>query len=71
MVQRKVGSGEFLNESDVVGDSAQGLKIEAWLRTVAVPAYDAIKAGRWRALTVDQVRVSLAARFERAIKSSP
>jgi antitoxin ParD1/3/4 len=77
LVRRKVDSGEFPSESEVVrealeamnDDPMQGPEIEEWLRTVAVQAYDAVKAEPSRALTVEQVRASLAARFERAMKA--
>ena len=77
MVRRKVDSGQYPNESEVIrealqameDDPMQGPEIEEWLRTVAVPAYDAIKAEPSRALTIEQVRASLAARVERAMKA--
>jgi antitoxin ParD1/3/4 len=76
MVRRRVDSGEYASESDVIRDALKtiendpmrGPEIEEWLKTVAVPAYDAIAADPSRGLSVEQVRASLAARYERATK---
>jgi antitoxin ParD1/3/4 len=74
MVRRRVDSGEYANESDVIRDALQtieddpmrGPEIEEWLKTVAVPALDAIAADPSLGRSVEQVRASLAARYERA-----
>jgi antitoxin ParD1/3/4 len=77
MVRRRVDSGEYANESDVIRDALQtieddpmrGREIEEWLKTVAVPALDAITADPSLGRSVEQVRASLAARYERATKA--
>jgi antitoxin ParD1/3/4 len=77
MVRRRVDSGEYASESDVIRDALKtieddpmrGPEIEEWLKTVAVPAHDAIAADPSRGRSVEQVRASLAARYQRATKA--
>lgn len=68
MVRAKVDSGEYASESEVVREGLRALQlheraIEAWLREKVAPAYDAMKADPSRAVSVEQVRTSLAAAF--------
>jgi putative addiction module CopG family antidote len=65
MVRAKVQSGEYASESEVVRDGLRALQVheralDAWLRDQVAPAYDAMKADPSRAVSVDQVRASLA-----------
>ena len=77
MVRRRVDSGEYANASEVVRDALKtieddpmrGPEIEAWLKSVAVPAYDAIMADPSRGLSAEEVRASLAACYERATRT--
>lgn len=64
-VKSKVASGEYASESEVLRDGLRALAardnaMEAWLRTEAVAAYDALMADPLRARTVAQVRGRLA-----------
>jgi antitoxin ParD1/3/4 len=74
-VRAKVASGEYASESEVIRDGLRALQardraVEHWLRTDVVRAYDALKADPSRALSLDEVRASLAERHERAMKSA-
>jgi antitoxin ParD1/3/4 len=65
MVRRKVASGEYASESEVLRDGLRALKarddaIEMWLRTQVLPAYDAYKADPSRAIPASAVRRGLA-----------
>lgn len=65
VVKAKVAGGEYATESEVIREGLRALiahdrAIERWLRTEVTAAYDAIKADPSTALTVDQVRTSLA-----------
>jgi len=71
MVRAKVASGEYASESDMIRDGLRALQerdqaVEHWLRNEVVPAYDAIKADPSRAISLRDVRASLAARNKRA-----
>jgi len=71
MVRAKVASGEYASESEVIRDGLRALQerdqaVEHWLRNEVVPAYDAIKADPSRAISLRDVRASLAARNKRA-----
>ena len=73
MVRTKVASGEYATESEVIRDGLRALRlrdraVENWLREQVAPAYDAIKADPSRAVSVDQVRATLAAEHKRASK---
>ena len=71
MVRRKVESGEYASESEVIRDGLRALlardrAVESWLRNQVGPAYDALKADPSRAVTVDQVRARLAVEHAKA-----
>jgi antitoxin ParD1/3/4 len=65
-VRERVAADEYASESDVI---REGLKLllgddpafEAWLRTEAAAAYDALVADPSRALSIDEARGNLAA----------
>lgn len=64
-VKAKVAGGEYATESEVIREGLRALlardqAIEKWLRTEVAAAYDELKADPSRALTIDQVRTSLA-----------
>lgn len=71
-VKAKVAGGEYATESEVIREGLRALlerdrAIEHWLRTEVVAAYDELKADQSKALTIDEVRASLAeARRRRA-----
>lgn len=74
-VKAKVASGEYASESEVIRDGLRALQaqeraLEHWLRTEAVAIYDRMKADPSRGRTVEQVRATLAAAHERAIKAA-
>ncbi len=74
MVRRKVDSGNYASESEVIRDGLRALQredeaLEHWLRTEAVAAYDAMKADPSRGMTVDQALVKLAQHREARRKS--
>lgn len=65
-VRAKVAGGEYATESEVIREGLRALlardqAIEKWLRTEVAAAYDELKADPSRALTIGQVRASLAA----------
>jgi putative addiction module CopG family antidote len=65
-IKAKVARGEYATESEVIREGLRALlardqAIEKWLRTEVVAAYDELKADPSRALTIEQVRASLAA----------
>lgn len=65
MVRAKVEGGEYASESEVIREGLRSLAardraLEHWLRTEVATAYDELKADPSQALTVDQVRQSLA-----------
>jgi putative addiction module CopG family antidote len=66
VVKGKVRAGEYATESEVIRDGLRALfardrAVESWLHEQVGPAFDALKADRSRAVTVDQVRARLAA----------
>lgn len=71
-VRAKVAGGEYATESEVIREGLRALlardqAIEKWLRTEVAAAYDELQADPSRALTIEQVRASLAtARRRRA-----
>lgn len=74
-VKAKVASGEYASESEVIREGLRALQsrdraLEKWLRTEVVAAYDALEADPTSAVSLDDVRASLAARHERAVKSA-
>ena len=71
IVKTKVAAGEYATESEVIRDGlrvlmARDRAMESWLRQEVVPAYDALKADAARAVTVAQVRATLAAEHKKA-----
>ncbi|HUA55889.1 MAG TPA: type II toxin-antitoxin system ParD family antitoxin [Candidatus Sulfotelmatobacter sp.] len=74
MIREKVASGEYATESEVIRDGLRALLardrvVEHWLRAQAVPAYDALKADPSRAVSVQDVRKTLARAHRRATKA--
>ena len=70
-VKRKVASGEYATESEVIRDGLRTLvardrAMETWLREKVVPAYDAHKANPQSGLTIKQAREQLSARHKKA-----
>ena len=71
LVRAKVAAGEYASESEVIRDGLRTLlardrAVESWLREQVVPAYDALKADPSRAVSIEEVRASLAAEHEKA-----
>ena len=67
IVRAKVLSGEYATESEVIRDGLRTLVsrdrvVEKWLRETVAPAYDAMKAGRLKMLSGEEVRASLKAK---------
>jgi antitoxin ParD1/3/4 len=70
-VKSKVAAGEYATESEVIRDGLRALlardrAVENWLQSQVVPAYEALKADRSRAITVAGVRKRLAAKHKAA-----
>lgn len=70
-IKSKVATGEYETEGDVIRDGLRTLMardraIDLWLENEAGPAYDAIKADPTRAITVGEVRESLALELKKA-----
>jgi putative addiction module CopG family antidote len=66
IVKNKVAAGEYATESEVFRDGlrvlmARDRAMENWLVQEVGPAYDALKADPTQALTIEQVKASLAA----------
>jgi putative addiction module CopG family antidote len=64
LVRRKVASGEYASESEVVREGLRALAardqaLEQWLREKVVPAAQAISRDPSRGLSAAQVRASL------------
>jgi antitoxin ParD1/3/4 len=71
-VKSKVANGEYATESEVIREGLRALMardraVESWLHEQVGPAYDALKADPSRALTIDDVRASLAAEHKAAL----
>ena len=71
IVKSKVAAGEYATESEVIRDGlrvlmARDRAMDSWLHHIVGPAYDALKADPARAVTVDQVRTTLAAEHKKA-----
>jgi antitoxin ParD1/3/4 len=71
-VKSKVATGEYATESEVIRDGLRALlardrAVESWLHEQVGPAYDALKADPARAVTIDDVRASLAAAHKAAL----
>lgn len=74
-VKRKVASGEYATESEVIRDGlrvllARDRAVENWLRKTVVPIYDAMKADPKRAVSAKQVRARLAAEHKKATEKA-
>ena len=70
-VKSKVAGGEYATESEVIRDGlrvlmARDRAVDNWLRDQVGPAYDALKADPKRAVTVNQIRATLAAEHKKA-----
>jgi antitoxin ParD1/3/4 len=66
VVKTKVASGEYATESEVIRDGLRALlardrAMEQWLQQTVAPAFDALKADPQRAVSIEQVRATLAA----------
>jgi antitoxin ParD1/3/4 len=71
-VKSRVATGEYATESEVIRDGLRALlardrAVENWLHEQVGPAYDALKADPARAVTIDDVRASLAAEHKPAL----
>ena len=71
LVRKKVASGEYASESEVMRDGLRALEardraVESWLRTDVAPTLDAIRADPSRVRSVAKVRAALAAERKRA-----
>lgn len=71
-VKSKVANGEYATESEVIREGLRALMardraVESWLHEQVAPAYDALKADPSRALTIDDVRISLAEEHKAAL----
>jgi antitoxin ParD1/3/4 len=69
-VRRKVSSGEYASESDVINESVAVLQdndteVERWLRDVGVPIYERMKADPSSAIPIEQVEQHLEERRKR------
>ena len=67
MVERKVATGEYASDSEVIRDGlrvliARDRALERWLKDVVVPAHDRIVSGEERTLTASEVREQLRSR---------
>lgn len=72
LVKAKVAAGEYATESEVIRDGlrvliARDQAMEHWLRNQVGTAYDALKVNPARAVTVDQIKASLADEHKKAI----
>lgn len=72
IVKTKVAAGEYATESEVIRDGLRALMardraMDNWLMQEVAPAYDALKANPARAVTVDQLRLRLAAEHKKSI----
>jgi putative addiction module CopG family antidote len=72
IVKNKVAAGEYATESEVFRDGlrvlmARDRAMNSWLQQTVAPAYDALKADPKRAVTIDQVRATLADEHKKAM----
>lgn len=72
-VRAKVASGDYASESEVIREGLRALQardraLETWLRQDVAAAYDAIRADPARARSGQDVRNTLAAEHERAVR---
>ena len=71
IVKNKVAVGEYATESEVIRDGlrvlmARDRAMNSWLQHTVGPAYDALKADPARAVTIGQLRATLAAEHKKA-----
>jgi antitoxin ParD1/3/4 len=71
IVKGKVATGEYATESEVIRDGlrvlmARDRAVDHWLLQEVGPAYDALKTDPARAVTIDQMRATLAAEHKKA-----
>ncbi len=71
IVKNKVAVGEYATESEVIRDGlrvlmARDRTMNSWLQHTVGPAYDALKADPARAVTIGQLRATLAAEHKKA-----
>ena len=71
IIKTKVAAGEYATESEVIRDGLRALMardraVDNWLMQEVGPAYDALKANPARAVTLDQLRATLAAEHKKA-----
>lgn len=72
MVHRKVASGEYASEAEVIADGLEALeddrrRFEAWLREEVAPALDALRADPSRAVSIEEVEAMLDEEYERSL----
>ena len=72
MVHRKVASGEYATEAEIIADGLEALeddrrRFESWLREEVAPALDALKAYPSRAVSIDDVEAMLDEEHERSV----
>jgi len=75
MVRKKVESGNYASESEVIRDGLRALQrqdeaLEQWLRTEVAASYDEMKADPSRGMTADQVLAKLAQHRKARLKAS-
>ncbi len=71
IVKTKVAAGEYATESEVIRDGlrvlmARDRAMESWLHQTVGPAYDALKSDPMRAVTIKQMKATLAAEHKKA-----
>ncbi len=73
-VRAKMAAGAYRNELEVIEDGLDALEpydagVERWLQEEVFPAYEQLRKDPSIALSVDQVRSSLAALHDRTMKA--
>lgn len=73
-VRAKVAAGEYASESEVIRDGLRALQarekaVESWLRNEIAPVYDALKSDPARGRSINDVKATLAAEHDTAIKT--
>ena len=74
-VKSKIATGEYATESEVIRDGLRALlardrAIERWFQEQVGPAYDALKTDPTRAVSIDDVRMRLAAEHEAVVSKT-
>jgi putative addiction module CopG family antidote len=74
-VHRRVASGEYASESEVVRDGLRALSsrdhaIQSWLHTEVAAAYDELKAAPSRGIPAQQIRDQLAKLHESRVRGN-